>query len=78
MRIEVRLFGPLKRYLPQNAVGQRTTLELDNEATVEELLRALNIGDIECVITANDSPVSRSHKLNDGDVVGIYPPIAGG
>lgn len=78
MRVEVRLFGPLKRYLPHDAVGQRAILKLTNGATVEDLLKELKIGDVGCIVTVNDVPVDRSHKLNDGDVVSIYPPIAGG
>lgn len=78
MRVEIRLFGPLKRYLPHNAVGQRAILNLTNGATVEELLKELGISNVECIVTVNDVPVNRSHKLNDGDVVSIYPPIAGG
>ncbi|MFA4029936.1 MAG: hypothetical protein GDYSWBUE_001272 [Candidatus Fervidibacterota bacterium] len=78
MRVEVRLFGPLKRYLPQSSIGQRATLELTDDATVENLLMALNITGMEFIVTVNDTPVNRSHRLNDGDIVSIYPPIAGG
>lgn len=51
---------------------------MTDDATVENLLMALNITGTELIVTVNDTPVNRSHRLNDGDIVSIYPPIAGG
>lgn len=76
--VEVRLFGHLKRYLPQGAAGQRAKVELSEDATVKDLLVELGIGNFDFIVTVNDLPVKDTHKLRDGDVVCIYPPIAGG
>ncbi|MFA4015213.1 MAG: hypothetical protein RUDDFDWM_000291 [Candidatus Fervidibacterota bacterium] len=78
MRIEVRLYGALKSYLPNGAVGQRANLELHDGATVSDLLSVLGMSDIRCIVAVNDELAERSRRLNDNDVVSIYPPIAGG
>jgi crossover junction endodeoxyribonuclease RuvC len=78
MRVEVRLYGPLKSYLPDGAVGQRADLELHDGATVGDLLSMLGMSDIRCIVAVNDELAERSRRLNDNDVVSIFPPIAGG
>lgn len=78
MKVEVRLFGPLREYLPQDAQGHRAFVELDDGSTVHSLLQRLGIPNTSYVVTVNDEAVDVLHQLQDGDVVSVFPPIAGG
>ena len=79
MRVEVRLFATLARYLPPGSREGATTIDIPDGATVRELARGLGVPpDLERVILVNGRDASPDQPLHEGDVVSLFPPLAGG
>lgn len=79
MRIEVNLFASLRRYLPEQAEGNSFSMQLEQGATVGQVLEKLNIpGEMPKIIFINGLIVKSEAILKDGDRAGIFPPVAGG
>ena len=78
MKVEVKLFSTLTKYLPPGAKGKKAVVELENKATVDALAEKLGFADVSCVMMLNDEQVHRAAKLKEGDVVSFFPPLAGG
>jgi molybdopterin converting factor small subunit len=77
--VEVRLFATLARYLPPDSNAGAAVLELPDQATVADLIRRLGVPrDLECVVLLNGTTVDTDARLRGGDVVDMFPPLAGG
>jgi MoaE-MoaD fusion protein len=81
MKVHVLLFGVLKDWLGTS----HSTIELDHGATVAELLvqvGRLHRGSSESLrgiaVSVNAEYAPQSHVLQDGDEVGLLPPVSGG
>jgi molybdopterin converting factor small subunit len=84
MRIRVRLFANLRDRLPSDDRG-RGEIELDDRATLADLIERLEIPDPLAQMVLIDGlqvPRSREERakriLEDGQTVSIFPPVAGG
>lgn len=76
MQVSLHLHGILRDHLPSEAKG-RTTLSLDDGATIDDLIKQLGIK--RRVITAlNGEEVDKTQTLQDGDEISIYTIIGGG
>ena len=79
MKVEVRLFATLARYLPRSATGDSATFDLPDGASVADIVSSLAVPpDLECLTVVNGRDAARDHRLADGDVLSIFPPLAGG
>jgi sulfur carrier protein ThiS len=84
LKVTLKLFATLGDYLPPGARSNEATLEFDGAApTVGELIErhALPSKLVHLVLVngAFVTPEARAaHTLKDGDVLAIWPPIAGG
>lgn len=80
MKIELRLFASLTRYMPaQKGTEPAHNLEVPEGVTVEELLRQLRVPlDTVKVVFVNGIHAAGSQTLREGDRVGVFPPVAGG
>jgi len=79
VRVEVRLFATLARYLPSGAIGDSATFDLPEGATVADVVRSLAIPpDLECLKVVNGLDAVPDHRLAEGDVLSLFPPLAGG
>lgn len=79
MKIEVRLFANFREYLPKDSDRFSCKLELAEGARISDLLGHLKIpAKAGKIILLNTGPGREEDLLKDGDVVGIFPPIAGG
>lgn len=78
LRIELRLFGHLREYLPASDLPG-VPMEIPEGFSVEDLIRKLGIppGDPKIVLV-NGLHALREQILQEGDRVSIFPPIAGG
>ena len=79
MKIEVRLFATLAAYLPDESDGRSVTLEVARGGTVGDLVQLLGIPDdmpFIAMIDGRDAALDR--PLGDGDVLSLFPPLAGG
>jgi molybdopterin synthase catalytic subunit len=80
MRVRVLPFGVLKDWLGSAA----TTLELPEGASVGDLLE--RIGELHSsapvlrgiAVSVNAEYATANHRLNEGDEVGLLPPVSGG
>ena len=73
--IDLKLFVTLARFLPENA-GEFPVKE---GTSVEKLMANLGIpGDWVKLIFVNGKKQGREYCLQDGDRVGLFPPVGGG
>ena len=79
IQVQVRLYATLRRYQPQVQLGEGVLVSLPEGATVAQLVDKLGLPEdtvkrvfVQGIIVENDQ------RLNDGDEVGMFPPIAGG
>ncbi len=77
MEIHLQLYSVLREKLPSDAKG-RTVMQLDEGATLADLLNELGIN-LKVVITVNsEHKPDKSHQLRDGDHVKVFSAISGG
>jgi molybdopterin converting factor small subunit len=79
LRVYVKLFGVFRRYLPNGSEKPSFWLEIGNEAMIEDLFTLFGIpGDLPNVIVCNHRIARKEDILQNGAVVAIFPPLAGG
>ncbi len=79
MKIEVRLFATLAAHLPDEGDGRSATLEVADGSTVADVIRSLRIADDTPFLTMlNGRDATLDQPLADGDVLSLFPPLAGG
>lgn len=80
MEIEVRLYASLKQFLPPGSTGRRAHVTLPPTATIPVLLDqlALPVASVQLVAVNGRHQEDPSYVLQDGDIVSIFPPLAGG
>ncbi len=79
MKVEVRLFANLAKLLPPGSQNKRATITVKKGTTIDELLEKLKLpSNITNVVMVNGASKSRETRLEEGDVVSVFPPIAGG
>ena len=83
MKITLKLYASLGNFLPPKAERNQIEIEVSENSSVGEVLQNFNVPMESChLILVNGiftPPVTSSSKrLNSGDVVAVWPPIAGG
>ena len=82
MKVEVRLYGSLRRYRPSEADGPLHlpfAVTLPAGASVDDLGRQLGLTEgLMSAVAVNGEAVENSAILREGDRVGLFPPSAGG
>ncbi len=79
MKIQVKLFANFREYLPPGSEGYGCILEMEEGATIGQVLQKLNIPDsIPMIALVNGLHRSNADALQTGDVLSIFPPVAGG
>jgi molybdopterin converting factor small subunit len=79
VKIEVRLFATLARYLPQGPQAGSAFLDVAEGSSVDDVADALGIpADLSRVILVNDQDADEHRRLVEGDVLTLFPPLAGG
>jgi molybdopterin converting factor small subunit len=80
MIIEVKLFSSLLHYIPDSERRlDRYRWDVPDGATVEQVLEMLNLPEEEAtVLLINGRNVKRENVLKEGDVLHVFPPMAGG
>jgi sulfur carrier protein ThiS len=84
MKITLKLFASLATHLPAEARSRhRMELEAEPGATVADVIRRQGIPPGQCAIVLVDgvwvAPRERSTRvLAEGEVLAIWPPVAGG
>ena len=79
MEVKVKLFSTLRDYLPKDSDGKSCQIEIDEKTTIEQILTQMNVPEeIPKIILVNGLQGSTDQTLKDGDVLSIFPPVAGG
>ena len=79
MKIEVKLFANFRDYLPKGSSKFSCELDLSNPSRVADVLRHLGIPeDHPKIILVNGTHGKEGDFLKEGDVLSIFPPVAGG
>jgi len=79
MKVEVRMFANLAKLLPPGSQNKRATVTVKKGTTVDELLERLKIPEkVTNIVMVNGVQGDREAELKEGDVVSVFPPIAGG
>ena len=79
MEIEVKLFATLREYLPKGSSQFSCKMKIDGSTRVQDILLKLNIPEqIPKIILINGVHGKKEQILKEGDVLSIFPPVAGG
>jgi molybdopterin converting factor small subunit len=79
MRIEVKLFANFRDYLPKGSDKFSCTIALNPTGRVVDVLRQLGLPkDHPKIILINGVHGNEDDQLKDGDVLSVFPPVAGG
>jgi molybdopterin converting factor small subunit len=79
MKISVGLYAILQNYLPADNAGRRCDVEVEDGATVGDLLQLLKVPvKLAALRLVNGVQSKPDRQLSDGDKVSIFPQIAGG
>ncbi len=79
MQVTVKLFATLRKHLPPGGEAGRASMDLAPGATVEDLVKGLGIpGETRLLVLVNAVHAEPPQELEEGDVVAIFPPLAGG
>ena len=80
MGIEVRLFATLRTYLPPGSNRTSARLEMPAGASIADVLDTLGIPAAAAFLILVDGlyESDRQRKLDEGCVLSIWPPVAGG
>ena len=84
MKITLKLFATLTDYLPAEAQQtNRLELDIDPTTTIEDLAERFHLpGNLVHLVLVNGLYIEHEERarrtLHEGDVLAIWPPIAGG
>jgi molybdopterin converting factor small subunit len=77
--VHVRLYATLRRLRPGLELGEALPVELESGSTVGSLLQAMTLPEDEIkIVFVNNLVREQDHVLEDGDQLGIFPPVGGG
>ncbi len=77
MFVTVKLYGNLKKYLPEKK--EIAQMPVADGTTIAALLVRLGVPDGEVWMCAlNDNVVYATNALHDGDVLEVFEPVGGG
>lgn len=83
MKVKVKLFAMLGRYLPPGSKDNQAELEVGENASAKSVIDGLHLPErLDHLVLLNGAylPPGERDKthLKDGDALAIWPPIAGG
>jgi sulfur-carrier protein len=79
LRIEVRLFATLAEFLPRGGERGVAVVDVPDDATVDAVTRTLGIpATLPSIVLVNGRDAEPDDRLAPGDVLTMFPPLAGG
>lgn len=79
MRVELRLYASLRKYLPGESPDGSCRVEVEEGTTLKGLLAKLHIPpEAPRILFLNGVHAGGEEMLKEGDRVGAFPPVAGG
>jgi len=79
MKIEVRLFASLARFMPDKSIKKPYTMEIQEGTTISDVFKSMGVPeDAVKLIFLNGIHATGNRVLKDGDQLGVFPPLGGG
>jgi len=79
MEIEVKLFATLRDYLPEGSSRFSCKIKIDGQTRVQDILAKLKIPEeMPKIILVNGVHGKKDLILKEGDILSVFPPVAGG
>ena len=79
MEIEVKLFASLRDYLPKGSERFSCKIEIESQTRIQDILMRLKIPEeMPKIILVNGVHGKKEQILKEGDVLSVFPPVAGG
>jgi len=79
MKIEVRLFASLARFMPDKSIKKPYAMDVQEGATIRDIFKSLNVPEKSVkLIFLNGIHATSNHVLKDGDTLGVFPALGGG
>ena len=83
MKVELKLYASLSRYLPNGAVDHKVVLDVAEGMTPSQLIEDMKLPPESCFLVLVNGvfvpPGERATRaMNPGDALAIWPRIAGG
>ena len=79
MKVRLKLFATFRQYLPAGATGSGVEMEVPAGTRVSELLARAGVPQEESpMILVNGRGIDSDRMLVEGDVVAVFPAMAGG
>jgi molybdopterin converting factor small subunit len=79
MKLEIKLFANFREFLPPGTEKYTCWLELEEGTTIGQVLEKLKIpDDIPMITLVNGLHRTFEDRLQPGDVLSVFPPVAGG
>jgi molybdopterin synthase sulfur carrier subunit len=79
MKIQLKLYGDLRRLSPGGKAGAPMEIELPDSAILQELIDYLQVPAEETKVAFVNGIVQEwTYELKPGDQVGLFPPVGGG
>ena len=79
MKFKVKLFATFMEHLPEGAGLEGVTIDMTAGTTLEDVYARFNLPEkVQKITLANGIHKKEPYKVREGDVISIFPPIAGG
>ncbi|MBW2182067.1 MAG: MoaD/ThiS family protein [Deltaproteobacteria bacterium] len=79
MKIEIRLFASLARFMPDKSIKKPYTMEIQEGTTIIDVFKSMEVPeDAVKLIFLNGIHATGDRVLKDGDQLGVFPPLGGG
>lgn len=79
MKVRLKFFATFRRYLPPGMQGSACDVEVPDGTQVNDLLSRFGVPEKESqMILVNGRDAGPNRVLQDGDVVAVFPTVAGG
>ncbi len=79
MKIELKLYASFRQYLPEESKNNQGMTQVRDGITIDGILQDLKIPkEAVKIMFLNGTHAKGDEVLQEGDRVGIFPPVAGG
>ena len=79
MKVEIRVFATLRRYLPELGIGEPKVIDVPDGTTLDEIRDSIGLPAKEVkVIMVNHLQADPKDLAKDGDRITYIPAVAGG
>ncbi len=79
MDIEIRLYATFRDFLPPGSSTFSMTKSLDRAMTIADVVKDLGLPeDIPKIVIVNGAHAEFDYVLKEGDILSVFPPLAGG